>query len=140
MWPGEATTGGAEWVLRYLDTAPRGRSWGSVRRFEVGFDTALGRREVDVLLKDGMRLQLKSWLEFRPDLRQSDREGLAAVGQAAQRISLGFRQGEGPGQNGAIRAMAEQALLNASAKGKLHMSAADMQTLIDNLGTLIVVR
>jgi hypothetical protein len=28
-------TAGAEWVLRYLDAAPRGRSWGGVRHFEA---------------------------------------------------------------------------------------------------------
>lgn len=134
-------TGGAEWVLRYLDTAPRGRSWGSVRRFEVGFDTTLGRREVDVLLKDGMRLQLKSWFEFRPQtfVNQIEKDWLLSGRQPSGFLWV-FDKAKGLGNKGAIRAMAEQALLNASAKGKLHMSAAEMQTLIDNLGTLIVVR
>ena len=59
-------TAGAEWVLRYLDEAPRGRGWGSVQRFEAVFRTGLGRREIDVILKSKLRLQLKSWRTFRP--------------------------------------------------------------------------
>ncbi|MEU5342927.1 hypothetical protein AB0H18_19150 [Streptomyces sp. NPDC020766] len=136
---GNNWTRGAEWVMHYLETAPGGPLWGSVREFEAVLATGLGRREIDVLLKDGIRLQLKSWFEFRP------RTFVEQIGKdwlLSGRRPVGFRwvfERTGLGDAGAIRAAAEQALRDSAVAERFGMNPSEIQLLIDALDEIIVV-
>lgn len=135
-------TRGAEWVLRYLDAAPRGRSWGSVRQFEAVLRSGLSRREVDVILKSGLRLQLKSWHEFRPQtlVEQIETDWLLSGRQPSGFLWI-FDQTRNLGSAREIRAAAGQALQDAWKQGRLRsMSEVEKDVLIGNLGNLIEVR
>ena len=134
-------TGGAEWVLHFLETAPGGPLWSRVRQFEEVFATGLGRREIDVVLKNGLRLQLKSWFVFRDQtfVEQIEKDWILAARRPSGFLWV-FDKAAGLADEGAIRAAAKQALLDASAQQRLQISVAEMTTLIDNLDTLVVAR